>query len=376
MGIILENFIYFNEDDELITHHSLYIQDGVIKEISSEISANERSIDLNGAYLTPAFADLQVNGGIKDYFSDTITEETLEQMYLDHLQVGTVNILPTLITSSLQNILKAIDVVKNYMSKGKPGVLGLHLEGPFLNIEKKGAHNPKYIRRPTDQELKTILDTGTGIVKMITLAPELFTDSQLALIKEKGIIISVGHSNATSAFSKESFNKGINCVTHLYNAMSPFTGREPGLVGATLDDNSVYAGIIVDGFHCDYTAVRLAHTLKKGKLFLVSDATFIGKEDLEMDGIQFIHQPGRYVNSTGNLAGSNISMHDAVKLSVNNAKIPINDVFKMASLIPFQLLGFDNKYGKIKEGHFADLVVLSKDSLDIEYVFSRGNLIS
>jgi N-acetylglucosamine-6-phosphate deacetylase len=372
MGIILKNFIYFNEDDDLITDHSMYIEDGLIKEISSKISGNEKCIDLSGAYLTPAFVDLQVNGGINDYFSETITERVLEQMYCDHLQVGTAHILPTLITSSLPNILKAIDAVKSYISNGKPGVLGLHLEGPFLNIEKKGAHNPKYIRKPTDEELNIILDAGAGIVKKITIAPELFTDHQLSLIRDRGIIISAGHSNATSAFSKEAFNKGVNCVTHLYNAMSPFTGREPGLVGATLD-SSVYAGIIVDGFHCDYTAVRLAHNLKKGKLFLVSDATFIGKEDLEMDGIQFIHQPGRYVNSEGNLAGSNISMHDAVKQSVNDAKIPVCDVFKMASLIPFQLLGLDHNNGKIKEGYYADMVALSNVGLDINYIFNKGN---
>ncbi|MFD1631420.1 N-acetylglucosamine-6-phosphate deacetylase [Pseudopedobacter beijingensis] len=371
MGTVLKNFIYFNEQDELITHHSLYMKDGIIKELSSEISIDEKSIDLKGAYLAPAFVDLQLNGGIKVYFSDTITEEVLEQMYLDHLHVGTVNILPTLVTTSLQNILKAIDVVKVYMSKGKPGVLGLHLEGPFLNMEKKGAHNPKHIRKPTDEELKTILDAGDGVIKMMTIAPEQFTDYQLTLIKEKGIIISAGHSNATLEFSKSSFAKGVNCVTHLFNAMSSFGSREPGLVGATLDSD-VYAGIIVDGFHCDDTAVRLAYRLKKGRLFLVSDATFIGKEDLEMDGIQFIHQPGRYVNSEGNLAGSNISMYDAMKHSVIKVGIPVYDVFKMASEIPLKLLGIDDRYGKIKTGYFADLVALSKEDLSITHIFRRG----
>ncbi|NGF57609.1 N-acetylglucosamine-6-phosphate deacetylase [Parapedobacter sp. SGR-10] len=375
MGMVLKNFAYYNEQDELITQHALYLQDGVIKELSPEISTDETSIDLRGAYLVPAFVDLQVNGGIKVYFSHTITEQVLEQMYIDHLQVGTVNILPTLVTTSLENILKAVEVVKTYISKGKPGVLGLHLEGPFLNIEKKGAHNPKYIRKPTDEELKTILDAGEGVIKMMTVAPEQFTDDQLFLIQDRGIVISAGHSNSTAAFYKTIFDKGVNCITHLYNAMSPFMGREPGLVGATLDSD-VYAGIIVDGFHCDDTAVRLAYRLKKGKLFLVSDATFIGEEDLEMDGIQFIHKPGRYVNAEGNLAGSNISMYDAVRHSINKVGIPAYDVFKMAAEIPFQLLGLADKHGKVKTGYFADLVALSKDGLSITHIFRRGEEIT
>lgn len=371
MGIVLKNFTYYNEQDELITNHVLHIQNGIIKELSSEISLDEKSVDLRGAYLAPAFVDLQVNGGVKVYFSNTITDEVLEQMYLDHLSVGTVNILPTLVTTSLENILKAIEVVKTYIAKGKPGVLGLHLEGPFLNMEKRGAHNPKHIRKPTDGELRTILDAGEGIIKMMTIAPEQFTDYQLSLIKEKGVVISAGHSNSTAAFYKKAFDKGIDCVTHLYNAMSPFTGREPGLVGAALDSD-VYAGIIIDGFHCDDTSVKLAYRLKKGRLFLVSDATFIGKEDLEMDGIQFIHKLGRYVNSEGNLAGSNISMHDAVKHSISKVGIPACDVFKMAAEIPFQLLGLGGRYGKMQAGYFADLVALSKEDLSITHIFRKG----
>ena len=373
--MLLTNFVYF-DNGRPIKDRAVLVEEGIITAVVSqyEKAGKIENFDLKGNYLVPGFVDLQVNGGADVFFSNNITEEAIGQIYADHLRRGTTCILPTLISSPLPDILKAIEAVKTYM-RHKPGVAGLHLEGPFLNLSKKGAHNPAYIRAPDDGELMQILDAGEGVIKMITVAPELFTDEQIAHILSKDIIISAGHSNITSQQAGKYFSKGVACVTHLFNAMSQFGSREPGLAGAALDAD-VYAGIIVDGGHCDYAAVRIAHRLKAGRLFLVSDSTFISAKELEMNGIKFIPTKTGFVNAEGNLAGSNITMADAVKNSVNKVGIPLAGAIKMAAEIPLEIIGLSESRGKIKPGFIADLVVLSKKDLSVDRVIKDGKCIA
>jgi N-acetylglucosamine-6-phosphate deacetylase len=375
MKTVLKNFVYF-VNGQSVKDKSLIIEGDIITAVLSNQDKDQyaKIIDLEGNYLVPGFVDLQVNGGKDVFFSNEITEETIERIYSNHLKFGTTCILPTLISTSLSNILKAIEVVRAYMQH-KQGVAGLHIEGPFLNLNKKGAHNPKYIRKPDEEELRSILDAGEGVIKMMTIAPEMFSDEQIKMIGSRNITISAGHSNVSSRLAKIYFSKGINCVTHLFNAMSQFDSREPGLVGATLDSD-VYAGIIVDGVHCDYTSVRIAHKLKKGRLFLVSDSTLIGIKSLEMDGIKFIYSGTGFVNSQGNLAGSNITMSDAVRNCVNNVGISLADAIKMASEIPLEVIGLSGNRGKIEPGYKADIAILSKDNLRVREVIANGEYLA
>ena len=171
-----------------------------------------------------------------------------------------------------EKILEAIEDVKKFMSTHNKGVLGMHLEGPFINPEKRGAHNKDVIRKPSNAELEEIIRYGKGVIKVMTIAPEQFTDEQLEMLLESGIILSAGHSATSYEQAQYYFNKGIHLVTHLYNAMTQMGHRNPGTVGAVFDNDEVYAPIILDGAHCDYAAARIAYKIKRDKLFLISDA--------------------------------------------------------------------------------------------------------
>ncbi len=219
--------------------------------------------------------DAHINGGERFHFTEKADEETIDDIYQASKALGTAYVLPTLITSSLENILKGIEATRNYIRKNpRSGVLGMHLEGPFLNPIKRGAHLTEYVRKPSDTELEAIISHGKDVIKLITIAPEMFTPEQIDMLLASGITVSAGHSNATYQEASQAFDQGIKLVTHLYNAMSAFGHRQPGLVGATFDNNSVYAPIIIDGVHCDYAAARIAYKIKKDKLFLDFRRTF------------------------------------------------------------------------------------------------------
>lgn len=367
----LKNFCYYREGIRISTD-SILIDGAVIKDIvpAAALPAGIETIDVKGGFLTHGFIDLQVNGGYRYFFPSNITVESLHEIYEDHLVYGTTHCLITMITASQEECLRAIEVVRSYREQGHTGVLGLHLEGPFLNMEKRGSHNAAFIRNPTWEELKEIVEAGEGVLKLLTIAPELFDNEMIGYIRSKGIVIAAGHSDSSSKIAKASFDQGVTCVTHLYNAMSQLNSREPGLVGASLDSD-VFAGIIVDGVHCDYTAVHIASELKKGKLFLVSDATLIGNMDTILNGREYLFRNGRYVNVDGNLAGSNITMWEGVVNSVRHAGIETADAFAMATSIPASALGLSDAIGTITVGQEANLVVLSAD-LELEAIIVKG----
>ena len=243
--------------EEVLDDKVIIIDNGFITAVLNEPPADATIIDLEGKNISAGFLDIQINGGQKFYFSQQPTEETLHDICDSSLLYGTTFTLPCLISSSHENILKAIETVGNFMQKHGKGVLGMHLEGPFINPKKRGAHVASIIRKPTNGELKEIIKVGKGIIKVITVAPECFTDEQINLLQDAGIVLSAGHSTLTCKQAQYYFSKGIKMVTHLFNAMTQFGHREPGLVGAALENEQVYTPIILDGAHCDYAAAKL-----------------------------------------------------------------------------------------------------------------------
>jgi len=337
----------------------LEVENGVITKIENGTpTANMRVVE----NICAGFIDLQINGGEKFYFTQYPTEETVADIDSSFTALGTVYTLPTLVTSPIDNILKGIESITSYQQKNPgTGVLGMHLEGPFLNPAKRGAHLLRNIQKPTNAAIEEIIKYGRDVIKLITIAPEVFTRDQIELLLSSGIAVAAGHSNATYKEAMAGFNAGIKTVTHLYNAMSPFDHRDPGLVGATFDSANVYAPIILDGVHCDFAAARIAYKLKKDKLVIISDALFIGEKVKKFEWGLFNAElkNGQYINTDGKLAGSSISMADAVRNGVNYCDIPLMEAIEMCTIRPAKVLGLHHKIGKIEAGYPANFTVFN-----------------
>ncbi|AWW00791.1 N-acetylglucosamine-6-phosphate deacetylase [Arcticibacterium luteifluviistationis] len=304
--------------------------------------------------ISAAFFDTHINGGEKLYLTEEVSLEAIDDIFTASLKTGTFYVLPCVITSSPENILKGLAAIKEYISLNpKSGVVGLHLEGPFLNPVKRGAHLAKYVRKPSNEELAGILEAGKGIIKLITIAPEQFTDEQIKMIQATGICISAGHSDATNVEANHAFDLGINLVTHLFNAMSGLHHRKPGLVGATLARKEVWAPIILDGKHCDFDAAKVAFNAKPDKLFIISDALFLGQKKMKFKWEEFDATliNGEYINSDGNLAGSAVSMGECIKNAVEQVEIPLETAIDMATERPAKAIGLAENICKIDVGY-------------------------
>lgn len=350
--------------DSILTHHAVLIEDQFIKDVipQDQLPADIPKTDLQGHDLTAGFVDLQLYGGKTGFLVRDLSEESLRDMVETHRQDGTVAIVPTLYSTSLERILKAIKVTKAYIASGKPGVLGLHIEGPFINFAKRGAHSAKEVRIPTKKEISEIIAQSEGLLTVMTIAPEIWPEELLQLIQNSSIILSLGHTNATYQQAKSYFTNGIRLATHLYNAMRPFESREPGVVTAIWDSPEVSASIIVDGYHCDFATVRIAKQLMGERLFLISDATLAKIEPMRFIFEDFTanYDGQRLLNDDGKLAGSAITLLEAVRNCIQQVGISKEEVFRMASTYPAQHLGVGDRYGKIKTGYLADLVVLDE----------------
>ena len=349
--------------EHIIDDAVIIIEDGLIKAIQKEIPSDEVITDLGGKNISAGFLDIQINGGEKFYFSQKLTEETLHDICDSSLLYGTTFTLPCLISSSHENILKAIETVGNFMQQYNQGVVGMHLEGPFINPKKRGAHVEALIRKPTNNELEEIIKYGKGIIKVMTIAPECFTDEQIQMLLDNGIVLSAGHSDMDYDQAQQSFSKGITLVTHLYNAMNQMGHRQPGMVGAVLDNEEVYAPLILDGAHCHYAAARVAHKAKKEKLFLISDAAFLGRKVKQFQWGEFnaTLTDGFYRNNEGNLAGASISMVEAVQNAITHLHVPIEEAINMATINAAKAINVQDSKGYIKPGYPARFVVFNND---------------
>ncbi|GAB3011381.1 N-acetylglucosamine-6-phosphate deacetylase [Niabella terrae] len=337
------------------------VENGRIQAITEQVPQNARIRDLGAHHLAPAMIDLQLNGGYQYYFSKELNETALEDMTNASLETGAGYFLPTLISAPPEAIIRAIELVKAFMKK-EPAVLGLHLEGPFINVEKRGAHPAAIIRKPTDEELQQIIAAGKEVIKVITIAPECFTESQLQMLLDSGIHVSLGHSTVNYEQAKHYFSRGIRMVTHLYNAMNQMGHRECGLVGAVFDHPQVYAPLILDGGHCHYAAARIAYRQKGEKLVLISDAAFLGrkKQSFEWEHLNIRMVDGFYRDENDNLGGAAISMADAFRAAVNYLELPLTEAVAMTSSRVATSIGMAEEVGQLKEGYPARFTVFDQ----------------
>lgn len=340
--------------EDWLYNQDIKIEDGIIQSVDP--AADNPFITNNTeTFVAPAFVDFQVYGAAQKLFAVYPEAETLRLMQAAFAKEGTCLFQPTLATNTAAVFRKGIDAVRAYWQAGGSGVAGLHLEGPWIHPDKKGAHILDEIHSPTVEEVKELLAYGQNVIGTITLAPEVCSDEVLDCILSSGVTVSAGHSNATYAEAMQGFEKGIPAVTHLFNAMSPLHHREPGLVGATLQHSSVAASIIPDGYHVDFAAIALAKKLMGERLFAITDAVTETTE-----GAYRHHLTGNKYECNGTLSGSAISMYSAFYNLVQKAEIAVEEALRMCSLYPARLLKMQHRYGRIAPGFAAQLVVLDK----------------
>ena len=330
--------------------------------------------DLNGLNLSPGFIDLQLNGCGGVLFNNDISTKTLDVMHATNLLSGCTTFLPTLITSSDQDMRQAVDVVRQYKSEHPDRVPGIHLEGPYLSQARKGIHSLDYIREPSAEMINYFCDNADAIA-MVTLAPEVCPAGTIEKLCEAGIIVSIGHTNASCEQVKLAEQAGARFVTHLHNAMSPLGSREPGVVGAVFDSNTLGAGIIADGYHLAWENLRIAHRLLQDRLVLVTDATTPAGttiEEFEFSGQMIQHQNGKCSNADGTLAGSALVMNHAVANSVRAGLAP-HDVIRMASINAARAIDIEKEMGSIAVGQYANLAFFD-DKFTIQGTVSGGDI--
>lgn len=342
----------------------LLIKDGVIAGLIDRGDAPTQSqvVDLGAGILCPGLVDLQVNGGGGVMLGQGDADAVLATICAAHGRLGTLALLPTLITSDAET-LRAVLEAGQRAANTVPGFRGLHLEGPFLDPKRAGAHDASLIRRMTEADMtRLIVAARTLPALMITVAPESAHPAQIAALTAAGIIVSLGHSDTTEVAARTAITAGASCVTHLYNAMSPLGHRAPGLVGAALDSN-VLAGIIPDGVHVSRTAFRVALRAKPERLFAVSDAMAVAGTDLQsfsLNGRAIQRRAGRLTLADGTLAGADISLPQAVRWMVHEAEVPLATALAMVTAIPAKVMGWPDA-GRLNPGAPADLVHLGAD---------------
>lgn len=346
---------------QILKDHVLLVKDGLIETVSNTtVPEGYQIADLTGMNIAPSFIDLQIYGGDGKMFSSELTVDSLRATYNYCRRGGAGHFMITMATNTIEKFLKGIETVKAYWELGGLGLLGLHLEGPYLNPEKKGAHLASCIKKPTLGEVQMLMEKGRGIIRMMTIAPEMCDDAIVGLLMKNNIIVSAGHTNATYDQGMAAFDKGIHAATHLFNAMSPFMHRKPGMVGAILDHHQVMSSIVADGVHVDYAAVRISKEVMKERLFFITDAV---AEVLEGE-YQHIYRGDRYTLPDGTLSGSTLTMMQCVKNAVTYAGIPLEEALRMASTYPAKVLGSDYKLGSISEG-MRDAFVIFDDEFNL-----------
>jgi N-acetylglucosamine-6-phosphate deacetylase len=327
------------------------------------------SIDLHSANVAPGLIDLQVYGSGGKLFGGSFQAEALQQMENDFLAQGTTGFFATLGTNTSEVFEKAIELAKNYADNCAGNFWGLHLEGPFLNPLRKGAHSEKLIRKATLAEVQRWIEIAGGIIKMMTIAPELQDEDVIGYLNDHGVILSSGHSNASYKEGKSFLNNPVKAVTHLYNAMPPMHHRETGYIPAIFEEKP-YTSIVADGIHVDFAMVRLAKRELGDKLFLITDAVTATETDI------YKHQfkGDRFVMPDGTLSGSCLTMLKAVENCVNYADISLAEAVNMASLYPAQLASMHKK-GKIEAGYDADLIIFD-DAFEVQATVFKGNYLT
>jgi N-acetylglucosamine-6-phosphate deacetylase len=331
---------------------------------AAAVAADVRTRDLQGGLLLPGFIDIQVNGGGGALFNDAPTAETIAAIGRAHRRFGTTGFLPTLISDELSAVEAAIAGTRAAIADGVAGVLGVHIEGPFLNPKRKGIHELSKLRRMDEAAFELLTSLGVGRT-LVTLAPETTNPEMIGRLVAAGVVVSAGHTNANYATVRLALDKGLSGFTHLFNAMAPLTSREPGVVGASLEDPGSWCSIIVDGHHVDPVVLRVALRCKPhDRVILVTDAMpSVGSEatSFVLQGKAIAVKDGVCVDEHGTLAGSDLDMASAVRNAVRLLGLDLADASRMASRNPAEFIGLGDSTGRIATGFRADLVLLDDD---------------
>ncbi len=337
------------------------------------------TVDLNGRRLLPGFVDIQVNGGGGVLFNDDPSVETVRRIADAHVQFGTTSFLPTLISDDDDVIQAGIEAVRDAIAQGVHGVMGIHIEGPYLNAERKGAHDASRFRALDDDGIKLLTSLGSPGVTLVTLAPEIVDGEYIQQLVDAGVIVFAGHTAATYDECKAAEAAGVSGYTHLFNAMSQFGSREPGVVGAAIGSSSACFGIIADGVHVHPLSFRIAVQAKhRGGAFLVTDAMpTVGSSEpyFRLGGEQIEVRDGVLRNANGSLAGSHLSMDRAIANATAFARLDWAEAVRMATSYPGSALQLDKCAGTIAPGLAANLVE-TDENFEVNRVWRRGTLVT
>ena len=364
--------------DEIVHGWGLRLTDGLIAELlpPGEAGEGDSAVDLGGGLLAPGFIDCQVNGGAGVLFNDQPDVAAVSTIAQAHRTFGTTGLLPTLISDDWATMAAAAEAVRAARQRGLPGILGVHFEGPYLNPDRKGAHDPGQIRALDDAALELFSRKDLGQVA-VTLAPEMVPAGTIRRLTQAGVRVCAGHSAADHDQTAAALAEGLRGFTHLFNAMPAPQSRDPGIVGAALADGGAWCGIIADGYHVHPTILRNALAAKaRGRMMLVTDAMpSVGAagRSFQLAGQTVTVQDGRCTTPDGTLAGSNLDMATAVRNTVDLLDQPLEEALRMASLYPAAFLGLDGRRGRIAPGYCADLVLLD-DKLHVQRTWIAGQM--
>lgn len=358
------------------SYQTLSVRNGIIQGVR-EASLEEQAQAIRGSLL-PGYFDTQVNGGGGVLFNHSPCAQHIETIAEAHLRYGTTSMLPTIITDNAQTMRAAADAISEVRTTGQPEVRalikGIHFEGPFLSVAKKGVHDSAFIRVPSDAELATLTRKDVGKV-LLTVAPESVSMSFIKEMVAEGVVVAIGHTNAPFERVQDAIDAGATGFTHLYNAMSALTSREPGAVGAALLNNSTYCGFIIDHHHLHPKSAELALKVKgENRAMLVTDAmAHVGSdiERLAFFNTEIVRRGDKLTTPDGiTLAGSCLDMHSALVNTHRDCHFGLEQVSKMASTTPAHFMGLDAEIGKIAVGQSADFVLVD-DTLALTQVYSR-----
>lgn len=348
-----------------IKQHAILLKEGQITAVVPEgdIPGDYTIRDVQGACIAPGLIDLQIYGAGESLFASDCTVSAADNISKAILSTGTTSYYITLATNTIEVFNEAIDVLKSYRH---PALLGLHFEGPYLNKSKRGAHPENLIRKPDLQELEGLICNASGLLKMMTIAPEEVDEACIRFLDEAGVLLSAGHSNATFSQAMQGFKAGVRTVTHLFNAMSPLHHRNPGLAGATFQHPGACASIIADGIHVDYQMVDIAKKMLRERLFLITDAV-----ETSHTGIyQHVRNGDHFTLPDGTLSGSALTLLQAVENCMKHTSISLEEALRMASLYPADLIGRKD-IGRIETGCVANLILFDA-GFNLKQVYLEG----
>jgi N-acetylglucosamine-6-phosphate deacetylase len=363
------------DGERMIDDHALLVENDLIVGATplAERPLGLERYELDGGVLAPGLIDWQVNGGGGVLFNDSATVSGIRAIVEAHRGDGTTAMLPTVVTSPAATLETALEAAAE-AQKTVPGALGIHVEGPFIDVRRKGAHPPECIRVMTKADADRLIAARSGVM-VVTVAPASASNDLIARLAEAGVIVSIGHSEATAEEAAAAFRAGARVVTHLYNAMSQLAHRQPGVVGAALADPDIFCGLIADGHHVHEAATRVAFKAKGvDGVALVSDAmppAAGGPKVFMLEGRRATQVGTKLTLDDGTLAGAAITLMDAIRYTTGTLGVGLADALKMATLTPARLLRLDDRIGRLRPGYRADLVHIG-DDLSVRGVWIGG----